>query len=112
MRQITFACQPSFEKFVRANRQAQFLIAMEAAVPKSELESLIEPHYSKAGRDSQPVSLGILLSIDFLQQRFSLSDTGTEAALYDSPLLRGFAGVDLCRSVAPDETTILNFRYL
>jgi transposase, IS5 family len=32
--------------------------------------------------------------------------------LYDSPALRKFAGVDLGRAPAPDETTILNFRHL
>ena len=32
--------------------------------------------------------------------------------LYDSPALRGFAGVDLGRAAAPDESTILNFRHL
>ena len=37
---------------------------------------------------------------------------GAEDALYDSPALRGFAGIDLGRAAAPDETTILNFRHL
>ena len=32
--------------------------------------------------------------------------------MYDSPALRRFAGVDLGRAAAPDETTILNFRHL
>ena len=32
--------------------------------------------------------------------------------LYESPALRGFAGVDLGCAAAPDETTILNFRHL
>jgi hypothetical protein len=34
MRQITFACQPSFEKFARASRREQFLqpMAIEAAM--------------------------------------------------------------------------------
>ena len=35
-----------------------------------------------------------------------------EEALYDSPSLRRFAGVDLGRAPAPDETTILKFRHL
>jgi len=33
MRQITFACQPSFEKFARASRREQFLQTMETVVP-------------------------------------------------------------------------------
>jgi transposase, IS5 family len=48
MRQITFACPPSFEKFSRASRREQFLQTMESVVPWSELESLIAPFYPKA----------------------------------------------------------------
>jgi IS5 family transposase len=46
------------------------------------------------------------------QHGFNLSDTGAVQALYESPVLRGFAGVDLGRAAAPDETTILNSRHL
>ena len=53
-----------------------------------------------------------MLRIYFLQHWFNLSDPGAEEALYDSPALRRFAGVDLGRAAAPDETTILNFRHL
>jgi IS5 family transposase len=49
MRQITFACQPSFEKYARASRREQFLQTMETVVPWSELEASIEPYYPKAG---------------------------------------------------------------
>jgi IS5 family transposase len=35
-----------------------------------------------------------------------------EEAFYESPVLRRFAGVDLGRAAAPDETTILRFRHL
>ena len=59
-----------------------------------------------------PVGLDIMLRIYFLQHWFNLSDPGAEEALYDSPALRRFAGVDLGRAPAPDETTILNFRHL
>src|ERR1039457_4485722 len=112
MRQITFACQPSFEKYARSSRREQFLNSMEAVVPWPELEALIEPHYPKAGKGPQPVGLGIMLRIYFLQLWFNLSEPGAEDALYESPVLRGFVGVDLGRAAAPDETTILNFRHL
>jgi len=58
------------------------------------------------------VGLGIMLRICFLQHWFNLSDPGAEDALYESPVLRGFVGIDLGRAAAPDETTILNFRHL
>jgi IS5 family transposase len=112
MRQITFADQPSFEKYGRMSRREAFLTSMETIVPRSDLEALIAPHYPKAGKGRQPVGLGIMLRIYFLQHWFNLSDPGAEDALYESPALRGFAGVDLGRAAAPDETTILNFRHL
>jgi IS5 family transposase len=95
MRQITFASQPSFEKYGRTSRRESFLTAMETIVPWSELEALIVPYYPKAGKGRQPVGLGIMLRIYFLQHWFNLSDPGAEDALYESPVLRGFAGVDL-----------------
>jgi hypothetical protein len=73
---------------------------------------LIEPHYPKAGKGRHPIGLSTMLRIYFLQHWFNLSDPGAEDALYESPALRGFAGVDLGRMAAPDETTILNFRHL
>jgi IS5 family transposase len=76
------------------------------------LEALIEPYYPKAGNGRQPVGLSIMLRVYFLQQWFNLSDPGAEDALYESPVLRRFAGVDLCRAAADDETTILRFRHL
>jgi IS5 family transposase len=85
---------------------------MEAVVPWTQLEALIEPYYPKAGKGRRPVGLGIMLRVYFLQHWFNLSDPGVEDALYESPVLRGFAGVDLGRAAAPDETTILNFRHL
>jgi transposase, IS5 family len=60
----------------------------------------------------KPVGLEILLRVYFLQQWFALSDPGVEDALYESPVLRRFAGIDLGRAPVPDETTILNFRHL
>jgi IS5 family transposase len=112
MRQLTFASQPSFEKYARKSRREEFLSGMEVLVPWSELEALIAPFYPKAGKGRQPVGLGIMLRIYFLQHWFNLSDPGAEDALYESPVLRSFAGVDLGRAAAPDETTILNFRHL
>jgi hypothetical protein len=49
MRQITFACQPSFEKHPRSSRREHFLGTMETVVPWSELEALIEPYYPNRG---------------------------------------------------------------
>lgn len=110
--QRTLATQWGFEKYARKSRREEFLSLMESVVPWRELEALIEPYYAKAGNGRQPVGLSIMLRVYFLQQWFNLSDPGAEDALYESPVLRGFAGVDLGRAAAPDETTILRFRRL
>jgi len=104
--------QTGFEKYGRKSRREEFLSVMDVVVPWRELEALIEPHYPKAGNGRQPVGLSIMLRVYFLQQWFNLSDPGAEDALYESPILRRFAGVDLGRAAAPDETTILRFRRL
>ncbi len=112
MGQRTLASQGSFEKYGRKSRRESFLETMESIVPWTELEALIEPHYPRAGNGRQPVGLSIMLRVYFLQQWFNLSDPGVEDALYESPVLRRFAGVDLGRAAAPDETTVLRFRHL
>jgi IS5 family transposase len=76
------------------------------------MESLVRPHYPKAGNGRQPVGLSIMLRMYFVQQWFNLSDPGVEEALYESAALRRFVGVDLGMAPAPDETTVLRFRHL
>src|SRR5713226_1708451 len=112
MRQLTLASQGSFEKYGKQTRREKFLAEMDVVLPWAELESLIEPCYPKAGNGRPPVGLSVMVRIYFLQHWFNLSDPAAEEALYDSPALRRFAGVDLGRAPAPDETTILNFRHL
>jgi IS5 family transposase len=73
---------------------------------------LVQAHYPKGENGRPPVGLSIMLRVYFLQQWFNLSDPGAEEALYESPVLRRFAGVDLGRAPAPDESTILQFRHL
>jgi transposase, IS5 family len=112
MRQITFANQAGFEKFGRKSKREQFLETMNGVIPWGELEALIEPYYPKSGNGRQPVGLSIMLRVYFVQHWFNLSDPGAEDALYESPALRRFTGVDLGRAAAPDETTMLRFRHL
>jgi IS5 family transposase len=112
MQQLTLARQAEFQRYTKKTRREQFLNEMEAVIPWSELQALVEPYYSKGEAGRKPVGLEIMLRVYFLQQWFALSDPGVEDALYESPVLRRFAGVDLGRAPAPDETTILNFRHL
>lgn len=112
MQQQTFASQATFARYGRKTRRELFLDRMNEIVPWLALQALVEPHYPKAGNGRRPVGLSILLRVYFLQQWFNLSDPGAEEALYDSAALRRFAGVDLGRAPAPDETTICKFRHL
>jgi IS5 family transposase len=112
VRQQTLAAQSGFERYGKKTRREQFLEEMDQVVPWAELETLIRPHYPKGENGRPPMGLSIMLRIHFLQQWFNLSDPAAEEALYDSPVLRRFAGIDLGRAPAPDETTILNFRHL
>lgn len=112
MKQQSLAAQGIFERYGRKSRRELFLDEMERVVPWQALEALVAPHYPKAGNGRRPVGLGIMLRVYFVQQWFNLSDPGVEEALYESPALRRFAGVDLGVAPAPDETTVCRFRHL
>ncbi len=96
----------------KRTRKRTFLEEMERVVPWVGLVALIVPHMptGKTGRPPYPAEL--LLRIHFLQQWFGLSDPAMEEALYDVPLYRQFAGLDLGNSRLPDESTLLRFRHL
>jgi IS5 family transposase len=112
MKQPTLAMMTGFEKYGKRTRRAEFLEEMEQVVPWAELCGLIEPHYPKVGNGRPPVGVERMLRIYFLQQWFNLSDPAVEEALYDSAVMRQFAGIDLGREPVPDETTVCKFRHL
>ena len=70
----------------------------------------LTPHYPKGegGRPAYP--LMVMLRIHLMQNWFGYSDPTMEEALYETTILRQFAGLDL--ECIPDETTLLNFRRL
>ena len=112
MKQQTLAMAGGFEQFGRQSRRAEFLSQMELVVPWAELVKLVEPHYPASGKGRPPVGVERMLRIYFLQQWFNLSDPAVEDALYESPSMRSFVGIDLGREPAPDETTVCKFRHL
>jgi IS5 family transposase len=112
MKQRTLAMTNGFERYSKKTRRAAFLEEMEQVVPWAELCALIEPAYPKAGNGRQPVGVERMLRIYFLQQWFNLSDPAVEEALYDSVVMRQFAGIDLGNEPVPDETTVCKFRHL
>ena len=112
MKQQTLAVAASFERFGKQSRRAELLAAMEVVVPWRELVALIEPHYPNTGKGRPPIGAERMLRVYFLQQWFNLSDPAVEDALYESPWMRSFVGMDLGREPAPDETTVCKFRHL
>src|SRR5450631_1033419 len=112
MKQRSLAMSNGFERYNKKTRRAAFLEEMEQVVPWAELCALIEPVYPKAGQGRPPVGVERMLRIYFLQQWFKLSDPAVEEALYDSAVMRQFAGMDLGNEPVPDETTVCKFRHL
>ena len=113
MKQTTLSMTGYFDKGKKTKRE-QFLAEMDRVVPWARLCALIEPHYpkpSKAG-GRPPIPLEHMLRIYCLQQWYNLSDPAAEEALYDSIVMRRFAGVTSDGDIIPDETTILRFRRL
>jgi IS5 family transposase len=111
MKQLSFSDAEYGGKRKRTRRQV-FLAEMHRAVPWSQLEALIAPHYPKAGGGRRPYILATMLRIHCLQQWYGLSDPAMEEELYEIASMRQFAGLSLARGTVPDETTILNFRHL
>ena len=109
MKQMTFA-DAEYAGKRKQTRKELFLIEMDRVVPWKGLIALIEPHYPKGegGRPAYP--LMSMLRVHLMQNWFGYSDPAMEEALYETTILRQFAGLSLER--IPDETTILNFRRL
>ena len=108
----TLTSQASLEKFGRKSERELFLDRMDQVAPWGELLALAEPHYPAAESGDPPTALSVMLRTYLIQQWFHLSDPGTEEALYESPVLRGFVGIDLDVAAAPDETAIRRFRLM
>ena len=109
---LAMAADQSFEHYRKATRRDVFLETMERIVPWQALCAVIAPYYPKAGNGRPPIGLERMLRIHFLQHWFNLADLACEEALYDSPGLRRFVGIDLGREPVPDATTLLKFRHL
>jgi len=113
MKQMSLS-ESGYERKTKRTRKREFLDEMNLVVPWAELVSLIAPHApapgAKGGRP--PFAVQTMLRIHFLQQWFNLSDPAMEEALYDTPMFREFAGLDMGEDNLPDESTILRFRHL
>lgn len=111
--QITFA-EAEFTSKKKQTRRDRLLADLENLVSWSVLESVIEPHYPKTdGKQGRPaMGFSRILRMYILQQVMGFSDEDTEDAVYDSPAIQFFMGIDLGRDAVPDATTLLRFRRL
>src|SRR3989442_11631137 len=109
--QITLA-GTGFEKYTKTTRRAQFLAEMDRVVPWRELCARIEPVYPKAGDGRPPIGGGRMLRMYFLQHWFNLSDPAVGEALYHSPALRAFVGLDPGREPGALETPVCKVPHL
>jgi len=109
MKQMTFD-DAEYAGKRKLTRKELFLIEMDRVVPWKGLIALIEPHYPKGQSGRPPYPLMAMLRVHLMQNWFGYSDPAMEESLYETTILRQFAGLSLER--IPDETTILNFRRL
>jgi len=98
----------------KQTRRDRLLADLQALVPWSAMESVIEPFYPKTdGKRGRPsMGLSRMLRMYILQQVMGFSDEGMEDAIYDSPAIQQFLGIELGRDAVPDATTLLRFRRL
>ena len=108
--QLTFA-DSEFSSKRRQTRKERFLGRMDQLIPWSRLESVIAPHYPKAGNGRRPYPLSTMLRIHCMQQWYNMSDPAMEDALYEIASIRWFAKLSLDQAI-PDHSTILKFRHL
>ncbi|WP_347505387.1 IS5 family transposase [Pseudomonas anguilliseptica] len=109
MKQMTFA-DAEYAGKRKQTRKELFLIEMDRVVPWEGLVTLIDPHYPKGEGGRPAYALMAMLRVHLMQNWFGYSDPAMEETLYETTILRQFAGLSLER--IPDETTILNFRRL
>lgn len=109
MKQISFA-DDEYAGKRKQTRKELFLSEMGRVVLWKGLFTLIEPHYQTGDGARPAYPLMAILRVHLLQNWFGYSDPAMEEALYETTILRQFAGLNLER--IPDETTILNFRRL
>jgi hypothetical protein len=99
--------EASIDEFGREDDQGLSFDPMEQMTPWTKDRAPVEPYNPKPGSVRRLARLGLKLCRCFFHRWFNLYDLGIEQDLYVSPLLRRFAGMDLCHAGAPQETASL-----
>lgn len=85
---------------------------VEREIQWDEILELIKPHFisSKIGKDI--VSPETMIRVYFLQNRYDMSPSGMEEALFQISVLRDFALIDIDENVIPSELCMERFNQL
>lgn len=96
----------------KKTKREEFLDSMEQIIPWQYWVDFIVPYYPSGKRGRPPKNIETMLRMYLMQNWFSLSDEGTEDAIYDSYAMRSFMHIDFFAEQVPDATTLLHFRHL
>lgn len=82
--QVTFA-ETELVRKIKQTRRARLLMGLEILVPRSVLESVIDPCCPKIGgkRSLSVMSLSRMFRMYILQSMTGFSDEGAEGSIYD-----------------------------
>jgi IS5 family transposase len=92
MKQMSFA-DAEYAGKRKQTRKELFLIDMDQVVPWNGLIKLIVPFHPKGEGGSSGLSLDAMLRVHLMQNGFGYSDPTMEEALYETTILRQFAGL-------------------
>ena len=96
MKQMTFL-DAEYAGKRKQTRKELFLIEMDRVVPCKSLIALIDPHYPKGEGGPPAYPLTAMLRVHLMHKWFGYSDPAMEEALYETTILRQFAGLSLER---------------
>jgi len=95
----------------RRTRKMELLELMNGVVPWSALVAQVTAVAPPKATGRPPFAFETMLRLHLLQQLFGLSDFAMEEALFETPLYRDFARLDI-NARLPDRVSILRFRHL
>jgi len=95
----------------RRTRRQVLLDAIKHVMPWADLLALIAPHVPVAKAGRSPFDLAMMQRNRCLRQCFSLSNMGSEEALFETSLYRDFIGISDTQRI-PHRVSILRFRHL
>ncbi len=98
----------------KRTRKRELLDEINLVAPWAESVGLIAPHVPARGAKGArpPIAVETMLRIQFLQHWLNLSYPAKEEALYDTPMSREYARLNVGEDHLTYESTILRFRHL